>query len=79
SIAMQSLRGLDGEEAQVAKAAFEARLLALARAHDVLTRESWEGAELKTVVADAIRPLEAADGEASRFAVSGPRLRLAPR
>ncbi|MEE7458120.1 histidine kinase [Methylorubrum populi] len=79
SIAMQSLRGLDGEEAQAAKAAFEARLLALARAHDVLTRESWEGAELKTVVADAIRPLEAADGQASRFAVSGPRLRLAPR
>ena len=79
SIAMQSLRGLDGEEAQVAKAAFEARLLALARAHDVLTRESWEGAELKTVVADAIRPLEAAEGQDSRFAVSGPRLRLAPR
>ena len=79
SIAMQSLRGLEGEEAQSAKAAFEARLLALARAHDVLTRESWEGAELKTVVADAIRPLEAGEGQESRFAVSGPRLRLAPR
>ncbi|CAO4143742.1 Blue-light-activated histidine kinase [Methylorubrum thiocyanatum] len=79
SIAMQSLRGLEGEEAQSAKAAFEARLLALARAHDVLTRESWEGAELKTVVSDAIRPLEAGEGQESRFAVSGPRLRLAPR
>jgi PAS domain S-box-containing protein len=79
SIAMQSLRGLDGEEAEAARAAFEARLLALARAHDVLTRESWEGAELKTVVADAIRPLEAADGQEARFAVLGPRLRLAPR
>jgi two-component sensor histidine kinase/PAS domain-containing protein len=79
SIAMQSLRGLDGEEALAARAAFEARLLALARAHDVLTRESWEGAELKTVVGDAIRPLEAGDGQESRFVVSGPRLRLAPR
>ena len=79
SIAQQSLRGLDGEEAQAARAAFEARLLALARAHDVLTRESWDGAELATVVADAIRPLEAADGQRPRFVASGPRLRLAPR
>ncbi len=79
SIAMQSLRGLEGEEADAARAAFEARLLALARAHDVLTRESWEGAELRTIVADAILPLEAGDGQSARFSVSGPPLRLVPR
>lgn len=79
SIAMQSLRGLDGDEADAARAAFESRLLALARAHDVLTRESWEGAELRTVVADAIKPLEAGDGHEARFSVSGPPLRLPPR
>ncbi len=79
SIAAQSLRGLEGAEADAARAAFEARLLALARVHDVLTRESWEGAELSAVVADAIRPLESADGRASRFRVVGPALRLPPR
>ncbi len=79
SIAGQSLRRLEGEEADAARAAFEARLLALARVHDVLTRESWEGAELGTVVADAIRPLEAGDGQRSRFGISGPALRLPPR
>ncbi|WP_236961120.1 sensor histidine kinase [Methylobacterium durans] len=78
SIAGQSLRRLEGDEAKAARAAFEARLLALARVHDVLTRESWEGAELGTVVADAIRPLDVAEGQ-SRFTVSGPALRLPPR
>lgn len=77
SIANQSLRSLEGAEADAARGAFEARLLALARVHDVLTRESWEGAEIGTVVADAIRPLDAP--EVSRFRVSGPPLRLPPR
>ena len=79
SIALQSLRGLEGAQADAARAAFEARLLALARAHDVLTRESWEGAEIGAVVGDAIRPLEAGAGQRSRFIVSGPPLRLPPR
>ena len=79
SIAMQSLRGLDTVEAAAAKAAFEARLLALARVHDVLTRESWEGAELGNVVADAIAPLDSTGAGQSRFIVSGPQLRLPPR
>lgn len=79
SIAGQSLRRLDGPEASAARAAFEARLLALARVHNVLTRESWDGAELGNVVADAIAPLDAADGQRSRFLVSGPALRLSPR
>jgi PAS domain S-box-containing protein len=79
SIASQSLRGLDGPAADAARAAFEARLLALARVHDVLTRESWEGAELGTVVADAIRPLDASEPGRSRFDVEGPPLRLPPR
>jgi PAS domain S-box-containing protein len=79
SIAAQSLRGLDGPEAESARAAFEARLLALARVHDVLTKESWDGAELSAVVADAIRPLDGAGNAPSRFRVDGPALRLSPR
>ncbi|MET7242514.1 PAS domain S-box protein [Methylobacterium sp. EM32] len=78
SIAMQSLRGLDGPQAARAKTAFEARLIALARVHDVLTRESWEGAELAEVVKDALAPLDG-PGAPSRFAVDGPSLRLPPR
>ncbi|OAS25836.1 sensor histidine kinase [Methylobacterium platani] len=82
SIAMQSLRGLDGAAAAAAKAAFEARLIALARVHDVLTRESWEGAELAEVVKDALAPLEGPRGGTDappRFVVDGPALRLPPR
>ncbi|AWN46355.1 histidine kinase [Methylobacterium terrae] len=83
SIAMQSLRGLDGPAVgaatiDAAKAAFEARLIALARVHDVLTRESWEGAELADVVKDALAPLDG-PGPQPRFAVGGPAVRLPPR
>ncbi|GJD50185.1 hypothetical protein OPKNFCMD_2922 [Methylobacterium crusticola] len=78
SISMQSLRALRGPEADAAKAAFEARLIALARAHDVLTRESWEGAELAEVVTDAVAALDA-PGPRPRFAVAGPPVRLPPR
>lgn len=78
SIAMQSLRGLDGPAAATARAAFEARLIALARVHDVLTRESWEGAELAEVVKDALAPLDGPGGQ-PRFTVGGPAVRLPPR
>ncbi|ACL55978.1 sensor histidine kinase [Methylobacterium nodulans] len=79
SIAMQSLRRLRGKEAEDAREAFVARLVALARAHDVLTRESWEGAELAEVVAGAVAPLEGPRGRRARFSISGPPLRLPPR
>ncbi|TNC15993.1 PAS domain S-box protein [Methylobacterium terricola] len=78
SIAMQSLRGLDGPAAAAARSAFEARLIALARVHDVLTRESWEGAELAEVVKDALAPLDG-PGAQPRFTVGGPAIRLPPR
>lgn len=77
SLAAQSLRRLTGEDAQAGRATFEARILALARAHDVLTRENWAGADLRDVVAEVIRPY----GEAGshRFTVQGQGLRLLPR
>jgi PAS domain S-box-containing protein len=85
SIAMQSLRGMKGSTAEAAKAAFEARLIALARVHDVLTRESWEGAELAEVVKDALAPLGGPGGPSDvsegrpRFSAAGPAVRLPPR
>ena len=73
SIASQTLRGADPALRQV----LEDRLHALAAAHDVLTSEHWDGAELHNVVAGALAPY---GGEQSgRFQVSGPPLRLLPR
>ena len=48
SIAAQTLR--TAATAEEAGEALEMRLLALSRAHDVLTRENWDGADLTDVV-----------------------------
>ncbi len=56
---------------------FESRLMALSRAHDVLTSESWEGASLNEIVAQAISPYRG--GPPSRFEVSGPPVRLSAK
>jgi PAS domain S-box-containing protein len=71
SIANQSLRNA-ATPAQ-ARGDIEGRLIALSRAHDVLTREGWEGANLREIVAHAIEPF------GQRFVVQGPDLRLLPR
>ncbi|WP_262296400.1 PAS domain-containing sensor histidine kinase [Microvirga sesbaniae] len=75
SIASQTLR--NAASMRDAKEALEGRLIALARAHDVLTRESWEGAELQEIVAQAVAPY-ASRGE-DRLHLSGPEVRLSPR
>ncbi|MDB5470464.1 MAG: hypothetical protein JWR84_2024 [Caulobacter sp.] len=72
SIAHQTLRG--GEATREARDLLTARLLALSAAHDVLTRESWEGADLVEVVAAALRPYDA-----GRHGVEGPAHRVGPR
>lgn len=73
SITMQSLRGVDA----AVRCALEDRLLALAVAHDVLTREGWVGADVDEVVAGVLAPH--GGREDPRFLVSGPPLKLAPR
>ena len=55
SLALQTARG--APDLPSFGAAFQARLLALARAHDVLTREDWTGAPLDAVVRAALEPL----------------------
>jgi PAS domain S-box-containing protein len=74
SIASQTLRNAatTGE----ARSVFEARLIALSRAHDVLTRENWEGAGLREIVAQAIEPYRS-HGERA-FRIDGPDVRLSP-
>jgi two-component sensor histidine kinase len=74
AIAFQTLKG--DVSLPEARARFEARLMALSRAHNLLTSENWGGASLERVVRDATEHLA---GEGDRFDVSGEPLRLAPR
>ncbi len=75
SIATQTLRTAD--TTQEAKEALERRLLALSRAHDVLTRENWEGADLLDVVERALEPYRI--HSENRLHIAGPHVRLTPR
>ena len=54
----------------------EARLLSLARAHDVLTQQNWEGADLRSIVVKALSPFMA-DGR--DFDIDGPGVNLLPK
>ncbi len=81
SIASQTLRAPPGSGGIIpasARAAFEARLLALARSHDVLTREGWTGVELGELVALALAP-HGTGGGTPRHVALGPPLRVPPR
>jgi two-component sensor histidine kinase len=72
SIARQSLRG--ATSMAEAREALSDRVVALAKAHDLLTRESWEGAELQEIVLGVVN----AHGGRERFAVNGPPVWLTP-
>jgi PAS domain S-box-containing protein len=74
SIAAQSFRAGPTE---AARDAFEARLFALSKTHDVLTRENWEGANLYDIVDEALAPYRKDPVE--RFRIDGHPLQLPPR
>jgi PAS domain S-box-containing protein len=75
SLAAHTFRNLN-EASRPALIAFEERLFALSRAHDVLTRENWDGAELGEVITEVLEPYLRHSGR--RFAIEGSPLRLAP-
>jgi len=75
SIALQTLRNAPTPEE--ARAGIEDRLRALALAHDVLTRENWEAANLSEIVAQAVEPYRSR-GE-HRIHLRGSSARLPPR
>jgi PAS domain S-box-containing protein len=83
SIAAQSFRGLEGSNetggVALARSAFEARLFALARAHDVLTRENWEGAGLRAIAMEAVAPYRGRTARTDPFILEGPDLRMTPK
>jgi PAS domain S-box-containing protein len=58
-----------------ARRALDGRLVALARAHDILTRENWEGADLGEVIGEALETC----GLPERFTVARQRQRLSPK
>ena len=73
-LAQQTFRGAAATDD--ARDAFNGRLAALAAAHDVLTREHWETAD----VADIIRQsLDAHGARSHRFVIQGPPVRLQPQ
>jgi PAS domain S-box-containing protein len=59
------------------RTAFEARLMALARAHDMLSQSGWDGAPLREVVARTLEPYAIGD-RVGRLLVNGPPVLLAP-
>jgi two-component sensor histidine kinase len=60
-----------------ARTAVEERIVALGRAHDVLTEEHWDSADLRELVVRIIGPHRAASDQ--RVEMSGPDLRIKPR
>ena len=70
-LAYQTFRKTDSG----ARRAFEGRLLALATAHDLLTRSHWESTSLDQLVHDTLKP---AGAIRSRIETSGPAIRLSP-
>ena len=74
SIAVQTLRPdrAPGEASE----AFTSRLIALSTAHNLLTAERWESADLADIVQMAVAPFNEPLG--ARFQVAGPRRRLTP-
>lgn len=74
AIVTQTLKSAATPEAF--SSAATARLMALSKSHDVLTRSDWSGAELKDIVVEQLSPYE--NGDIHRFYVSGPDLKLRP-
>jgi PAS domain S-box-containing protein len=71
AIAAQTLNGVDGD----VRERFTARLMALARANDLLVAKTWEGAGLREIAEQVASPHA---GE-ERFIIDGPELHLSPR
>ncbi len=74
AFAAQTLRNAVSPEM---RDAFEARLMALSRVHDQLSRQQWESAELEAVLKDVFAPHRGERGD--RIRLGGSPVRLPPR
>lgn len=75
AVAAQTFR--NAEDLPQAQAAFSARIMAFAKANDLLTGQNWEGASLGDVL--AISAQTHAGNEPGRFVSHGPVVRLSPK
>lgn len=75
SLSMRSLKNAPSLSAGLD--AFEGRLLALSRAHNLLTVSNWEGAELQELVRSALEPFAVADSD--KISIEGPKVWLHQR
>lgn len=73
SIAQMSLRGTNSVDGFSGK--FNSRLLALSRSHDLLARETWQGAALSDVVRETLAPFAE---DPNRVRMAGTEVRLGP-
>ena len=76
SIVAQTLRSADAPVQM--RDTLTSRILALSKAHDVLTDEQWSGADLRQIAARAALPFRSGGGE-DRVTLNGPDVRLPPR
>jgi two-component sensor histidine kinase/CHASE1-domain containing sensor protein len=74
SIAAQSLR--HGADVGSVRESFEARLIALSQAHNLLTRDNWRGASLAELARTELSAYGGAQGE--RVTITGEEVWLAP-
>jgi PAS domain S-box-containing protein len=74
-VAQQTFKGVNSPAED--RKAFEARLGALAAAHNILTRENWGHAQLVEIVSGAVAPFQR--GQSERLKIVGPDLRLEPK
>ena len=74
SIAVQTRRTT--ESAGAFHHAFTSRLLALARAHDLVTLQAWQGAALADVARQTLAPFIV--GNEARISIDGPPIKLSP-
>ena len=75
SLAHQSFKNVESPDE--ARQAFEARLNALAAAHNLLTRETWERATLEQTLREAVTAT--AGPRAGQVSLEGPEVTLAPQ
>jgi PAS domain S-box-containing protein len=78
SLAALGTRGGTSPDLSRFAAAFQRRILALARAHDLLTREDWTGAPLGDVVRAGLAPVAADGARVDLSALEAPGVFLPP-
>jgi two-component sensor histidine kinase len=73
AMAVQTFRSASPDE----RGKFEGRLGALAEAHNLLSREKWQGSELQEVISRVLQPYRL--NSAERVRMRGPVVPLSPR